>query len=446
MTECARRSTTSAPNPATRSSRATFSICATILAACSIRRSRSPTPSSTAGRSFDPRAQRRSGAALQRPAGRQPVAGKPLVVLINGGSASASEIVSGALQDLKRATLVGTRSFGKGSVQTILPLGDNGALKLTTARYYTPSGRSIQAKGIDPDIAVLENIPDDLKGKVSSLGEASLFGHLKNGTGRGEGLGRLCSAGQGQGHAAPGRGQAAARRQARVAEEARRDGHCRNDAAAASSLAALSRRRRALRPPTSPRAAARSAGRSSGARRAGRGRQAGDRQRRRARLRRRGDAASSRRSPRPACRMRPERAPKFDPVLRRPFHARRAGKARASTRSPSPSEGWIDVVDNGAFLHPRAFSGRRRLRGRAQEREVRPAGPPGRHSAERGQGRRDRGHRLAGRIGAEAPCAPSPRFNANLKQALSTRIVRSPLIGAGSPMAPHLLRKVSKGF
>jgi carboxyl-terminal processing protease len=107
---------------------------------------------------------------------------RPLVVLINGGSASASEIVSGALQDLNRATLIGTRSFGKGSVQTILPLGDNGALKLTTARYYTPSGRSIQARGIEPDITVLENIPDDLKGKVSSLGEASLVGHLKSGT------------------------------------------------------------------------------------------------------------------------------------------------------------------------------------------------------------------------------------------------------------------------
>jgi carboxyl-terminal processing protease len=106
---------------------------------------------------------------------------KPLVVLINGGSASASEIVSGALQDLKRATLIGTRSFGKGSVQTVLPLGENGALKLTTARYYTPSGRSIQAKGIEPDIKVRENIPDDLKGKVDSRGEASLAGHLKNG-------------------------------------------------------------------------------------------------------------------------------------------------------------------------------------------------------------------------------------------------------------------------
>jgi carboxyl-terminal processing protease len=107
--------------------------------------------------------------------------GKPLVVLINGGSASASEIVSGALQDHKRATLIGTRSFGKGSVQTIIPLGQNGALRLTTARYFTPSGRSIQAKGIEPDIKVLEDVPDGLKGKVDSNGEASLKGHLKNG-------------------------------------------------------------------------------------------------------------------------------------------------------------------------------------------------------------------------------------------------------------------------
>jgi carboxyl-terminal processing protease len=106
---------------------------------------------------------------------------KPMVVLINGGSASASEIVSGALQDHKRATLIGTRSFGKGSVQTIIPLGQNGALRLTTARYYTPSGRSIQAKGIEPDIQILEDVPDDLKGKDDTKGEASLKGHLKNG-------------------------------------------------------------------------------------------------------------------------------------------------------------------------------------------------------------------------------------------------------------------------
>jgi carboxyl-terminal processing protease len=107
--------------------------------------------------------------------------GRPLVVLINGGSASASEIVSGALQDHKRATLIGSRSFGKGSVQTIMPLGPNGALTLTTARYYTPSGRSIQAKGIQPDIQILEDVPNELKGKDDIEGEASLKGHLKNG-------------------------------------------------------------------------------------------------------------------------------------------------------------------------------------------------------------------------------------------------------------------------
>ena len=107
--------------------------------------------------------------------------GKPMVVLINGGSASASEIVAGALQDHKRATLIGTRSFGKGSVQTIIPLGASGALRLTTARYYTPSGRSIQAKGIEPDIVITQDTPDELKGHDSTSGEASLDRHLKNG-------------------------------------------------------------------------------------------------------------------------------------------------------------------------------------------------------------------------------------------------------------------------
>jgi len=107
--------------------------------------------------------------------------GKPLIVLINGGSASASEIVAGALQDHKRATLVGTRSFGKGSVQTIIPLGSgNGALRLTTARYFTPSGKSIQAKGIVPDIEVLQDVPDELKSRTDTKGEASLRGHLKS--------------------------------------------------------------------------------------------------------------------------------------------------------------------------------------------------------------------------------------------------------------------------
>ena len=104
--------------------------------------------------------------------------GQPLVVLINSGSASASEIVAGALKDHSRAIIIGTRSFGKGSVQSIIPLAGNGAMRLTTARYFTPSGISIQAKGIEPDIIVEEGVTDLKKAKNDNRREENLRGAL----------------------------------------------------------------------------------------------------------------------------------------------------------------------------------------------------------------------------------------------------------------------------
>ena len=107
--------------------------------------------------------------------------GAPMVVLVNGGSASASEIVAGALQDHKRAVIMGTKTFGKGSVQTILPMSGGTALKITTARYYTPSGRSIQATGILPDVVTEEaKVTKREKGVADALQEADLTGHLEN--------------------------------------------------------------------------------------------------------------------------------------------------------------------------------------------------------------------------------------------------------------------------
>jgi carboxyl-terminal processing protease len=112
--------------------------------------------------------------------------GAPMVVLVNGGSASASEIVAGALQDHKRAVIMGTKTFGKGSVQTILPMQGGTALKLTTARYYTPSGNSIQAKGILPDVITEEAKVTKREKATEDLTEASLTGHLENKKGKPE--------------------------------------------------------------------------------------------------------------------------------------------------------------------------------------------------------------------------------------------------------------------
>lgn len=109
------------------------------------------------------------------------VNGAPMVVLVNGGSASASEIVAGALQDHGRAVIMGNKTFGKGSVQTILPMNNNAALKLTTARYYTPSGRSIQAEGIQPDIVLKKFEIANIEQDDGYLKEADLAGHLDNG-------------------------------------------------------------------------------------------------------------------------------------------------------------------------------------------------------------------------------------------------------------------------
>jgi carboxyl-terminal processing protease len=106
----------------------------------------------------------------------------PVIVLTNGGTASAAEIVAGALQDHRRATVLGTRSYGKGSVQSIINLGADGGIRLTTARYYTPNNRSIQAAGIQPDILITQDVPLEYQGRDEVMGEAGYADQIGGGT------------------------------------------------------------------------------------------------------------------------------------------------------------------------------------------------------------------------------------------------------------------------